>query len=399
MGMEDAVDILWNDRVRREFFEPAHAATVVPDVALVRELREKLRLRELQCLEINYKHPDREALLADLATYRKQLHGLTGDAYGRPPAKGKARPVPPADELLEAEYLCPEDVPQEVMAWVLKHNSLLTSDATDAVRFSRIVDTLGDDRYPAGSMTIYRAVEDGDDIRAGDWVTTDRAYAEEHLQRWLGGRGGIIEEDVDGADVLISPTGNHEEAIYAPRDLSGPVTYPSKTPGLPLQAGSVRQHEDIALYMRRALLLASRFMDAALSPSAPLHAVSRTIKANLEGKRFPVKVVPAESNMTSPAYCALRLAHDAILDADTTPAPVPLINELRQAMAASLLGLEAASLSGRKLMHAVDTRGVVVAPCLVATVAGETDDVGCVTWFDSLVPINLNPQWALRDGL
>lgn len=155
---------------------------------------------------------------------RKQLWDLTGDAYGRPKS---TRPKKPDDELLGARYDSPEDVPVEVMAWVRKHSPLITSDASDAVRWARIIDSQGDDRYPEGDLTLYRAIGRGDEmiseIRPGDWVTTSLEYAQEHLSRWLDGKGELLELTVDGCDVLVSPTGNHEEAIFAPVELSGPV--------------------------------------------------------------------------------------------------------------------------------------------------------------------------------
>lgn len=145
------------------------------------------------------------------------------------PKKQKSKK--PDDALLSAEYLSPEDVPVEVRRWVRDHCSLLTSDATDAVRWSRIVDTLADDRYPEGDITMFRAATlDCDDIRPGDWVTTDREYAEMHLRRYLDGKGHILEERVDGRDVLFSPSGNPEEAIYAPRELSAPIQEVSDGP-------------------------------------------------------------------------------------------------------------------------------------------------------------------------
>jgi len=149
---------------------------------------------------------------------RKKLFDMTGDWYGKP----KVKLSKPSDELLEGVYLSPEDVPLDVRQWVQRNANLLTSDATDAVRWWRISDTLQDDRYPAGEMEIYRAVA-GDEIRPGDWVTTSRAYAELHLARHLRGKGFSLSDTVDGQDVLMSPTGNDEEAIFAPRSLSGPI--------------------------------------------------------------------------------------------------------------------------------------------------------------------------------
>ena len=94
----------------------------------------------------------------------------------------------------------------------------MTTDATDAVRWSRIINTKDDARYPRGEITIYRAVDNHnyDEIREGDWVTTDEKYAIQHNDMYFDGKGKIISMDVDGRDVLVSPTGNYEEAIYAP---------------------------------------------------------------------------------------------------------------------------------------------------------------------------------------
>ncbi len=166
--------------------------------------------------EFEWEGPGWQLVDTKCAEIRSQLFDLTGDYYGRP----KIKPAKPASELLEADYDAPWDVPKEVLAWLRKNASLLTSDATDAVRWSRIIDTVNDERYPSGELTIYRAVEQGDDIRPGDWVTTERIYAEEHLSRYLGGKGRILEEAVEGADVLVSPTGNADEAIYAPAHYS-----------------------------------------------------------------------------------------------------------------------------------------------------------------------------------
>ena len=140
------------------------------------------------------------------------------------------RPSKPSDEALAARYDTPSSVPADVRDWVKQNASIITSDASDAVRWGRIDDTLNDERYPGGRISIYRAVANGDEIRAGDWVTTERKYAEEHLDRYLGGKGEILEDSVDGRDVLTSPTGNSEEAIYAPRQYSGPAENESPAP-------------------------------------------------------------------------------------------------------------------------------------------------------------------------
>ncbi len=153
------------------------------------------------------------------AAIHVELQRLTGDWYGRPKVKVNR----PSDEELGATYETPQDVPAHIRSWVSSHQQLLTSDATDAVRWSRIVGTAGDERYPEGDLVIYRAVAEGDEIRPGDWVTTSLTYAKEHLRRYLGEEGEILAKTVDGVDVLCSPTGNHEEAIYAPMKFSGDI--------------------------------------------------------------------------------------------------------------------------------------------------------------------------------
>ena len=111
---------------------------------------------------------------------------------------------------------------QTVYRWIFKKSSLLTSDATDAVRWSRIINSRDDDRYPRGEMTIYRTVDNHkyNEIREGDLVTNDEKYAVQHNERYFDGRGKVISMDVDGRDVLMSPTGDPEEAIYAPLEYS-----------------------------------------------------------------------------------------------------------------------------------------------------------------------------------
>jgi hypothetical protein len=198
----------------------------LPD-PVVEDLRESLKSvedRMAQLLKNGIRTgEERDSLVLSAAGIRTQLFELTGDWYGKP----KIKIQKPDDSLLEAVYESPDEVPTEVMSWVRKHSAILTSDATDAVRWARIVDTVNDDRLVSGDVTLYRAIEKGagmiPEIRPGDWVTPERTYAEDHLRRFLGGSGDVLEITVDGQDVLVSPTGNFEEAIYAPRELSGPV--------------------------------------------------------------------------------------------------------------------------------------------------------------------------------
>lgn len=151
---------------------------------------------------------------------RTQIYAMTGHPYGYP----KPRLQKPDDDALNATYEHPDDVPADVMAWE-RSRSCLYADATDAQRWARIVDTADHDRFDTAEMVIYRAICESDDcqqIRPGDWVTPDLAYAQEHLNKSLNGRGQILEMIVDGQDVLVSPSGNYEEAIYAPIEFCGP---------------------------------------------------------------------------------------------------------------------------------------------------------------------------------
>jgi len=67
-----------------------------------------------------------------------------------------------------------------------------------------------------GKVTIYRATE-GNSIRAGDYVTNNKAYAEQHLQSVLRGEGKIIEIKNVGLDELNVV--NPNEFWYAPKDI------------------------------------------------------------------------------------------------------------------------------------------------------------------------------------
>lgn len=154
---------------------------------------------------------------------RQKLFDLTGDAYGISQADKDKKKIKP--DGVDAVYNHPSEIPIDVYNWVSSNMSLLTSDATDAVRWGRIINTQDDSRYPRGEIMLYRAVDDAsyDEIRPGDWVTADEKYAIQHNNKYFDGKGEIISMYADGRDVLVSPTGNYEEAIYAPMELSGPL--------------------------------------------------------------------------------------------------------------------------------------------------------------------------------
>ena len=150
---------------------------------------------------------------------------MTGDYYGETKDEKQQKKIKPNG--LDATYNSPLKVPKEIYRWLQSNSSLLNSDATDAVRWARIVNSKNDKRYPSGRITIYRAVDnnDYDEIREGDWVSTDENYANKHNQMYFNGQGNVISMDVDGRDVLVSPTGNYEEAIYAPLEHSIDIKY------------------------------------------------------------------------------------------------------------------------------------------------------------------------------
>jgi N12 class adenine-specific DNA methylase len=244
-----------------------------------------------------------------------QLSALTGDPYGKKTVKLQT----PSDDALNAEYSSPKDVPQDVRAWVQKNSSILTSDATDAVRWGRIADTLKDDRYPSGDLTIYRAVADGDEIRAGDWVTTERRYAEMHLSKYLSGKGQILEETVNGRDVLVSPTGDNEEAIYAPRSLSGPV---ENEPTAPDSGGAPIAQTDTPAFKK--WFGDSKVVDADGKPLVVYHGTGNTFTSFnldqsptnpstfLEGAYFANKDSQAFGKTSMPVY--LKIENPFVLD-------------------------------------------------------------------------------------
>jgi len=167
---------------------------------------------------VGYK--DWDIKVEEANSIRRKLHQLTGDPYGETKADKEKKNIKPIG--LNNRYDKPTDVSKNMYRWILNNTSLLTTDATDAVRWSRIINTRNDNRYPRGEITIYRAVDnhDFDEIREGDWVTTDEKYAIQHNNMYFNGNGKVISMDVDGRDVLVSPTGNYEEAIYAPLEYS-----------------------------------------------------------------------------------------------------------------------------------------------------------------------------------
>lgn len=173
----------------------------------------------------NFNQKDWEAKGDEAVKIRQELFKLTGDYYGETKEDKAKQNIKPKG--VDDRYDSPEDVPLNVYRWISKNTSILTSDASDAIRWSRIINTKNDWRYPSGTITVYRAVDNTsyNDIREGDWVTTDRKYAIDHNNRYFNGKGKVIEMEVDGKDVLVSPTGNAEEAIYAPLEYSIDINY------------------------------------------------------------------------------------------------------------------------------------------------------------------------------
>jgi len=242
----------------------------IVDSKQVRKLQEELAQieSEFEVLRKPGAYDDKkwESISDRAALVRAELIKLTGDPYGKQKNKKTSKP---SDDILNAKYDSPSKVPEEVMSWLIKNNQILTSDATDAVRWSRIYDTLNDERYPPGEVTIYRAVI-GDGIRPGDWVTTSREYAEDHNDRYLEGKGNIIEDVVNGPDLLVSPTGNLEEAIFAPREFSGVISH-----GEPVEF----KLKDLTPLLERDLLAQSPAKSKARGYYDPANSVIRLTEA------------------------------------------------------------------------------------------------------------------------
>jgi hypothetical protein len=185
------------------------------EIKLLQKELNRLENVELEKARTSRDYDSFDKIADDMNNIRRKLHQLTNDGYGRTEQEKQKKNIKPNG--LNKRYDYPTDVPKNVYRWILKNTSLLTTDATDAVRWSRIINSKDDARYH-GEITIYRAVDNHDyeEIREGDWVTTDEQYAIEHNNRYFNGRGKIISMNVNGRDVLVSPTGNNEEAIYAP---------------------------------------------------------------------------------------------------------------------------------------------------------------------------------------
>lgn len=185
------------------------------EVKLLQKELNRLENVELEKARTTQNYNLFDKIVDDINDIRRKLYQLTGDGYGNSKQEKQKLNIEPKG--LNKKYEHPNDVPKKVYKWILDNQSLLYSDATDAVRWSRIINTKDEPRY-RGDITIYRAVNNHDyeEIRQGDWVTTDEKYAIEHNNRYFNGKGKILSMDVNGRDVLLSPTGDREEAIYAP---------------------------------------------------------------------------------------------------------------------------------------------------------------------------------------
>lgn len=64
---------------------------------------------------------------------------------------------------------------------------------------------------PDAAVTIYRAVPRGvDDLNAGDWVTVNRQYAQDHGEAALGGDFDIVEREVKASEIFTNGDSIHE---------------------------------------------------------------------------------------------------------------------------------------------------------------------------------------------
>lgn len=85
------------------------------------------------------------------------------------------------------------------------------------------IELLGGQRpRPDGTITLYRATPKGKDISAGDYVTNDRNYAEQHILHNLGGKGKVKSIEAKLEDIF--PADGPKEFWYSPKNLESQLT-------------------------------------------------------------------------------------------------------------------------------------------------------------------------------
>ena len=86
-----------------------------------------------------------------------------------------------------------------------------------------LAEWLGKPPPPDGKLTLYRATPTGEPIRPGDYVTNERAYAEQHIAANLGGKGKITKLVATLDDIY--PADGPKEFWFAPKSLEKDIRY------------------------------------------------------------------------------------------------------------------------------------------------------------------------------
>lgn len=95
-------------------------------------------------------------------------------------------------------------------------------DRTRLGRAAMAIEGYLEESLPDEKVTIYRALPAGEVIGVGDWVTLNKAYADEHAERYLSDEGGVVESIVVSGIDVHSYDGDPNEFVYAPLDCFGP---------------------------------------------------------------------------------------------------------------------------------------------------------------------------------
>jgi hypothetical protein len=124
-------------------------------------------------------------------------------------------PIP--DEFWSAlEFIADASPNYEAFHEQLFNVSMFDLSDRNFTRLSRATIALGNENKPSDStVTAYRALPDGYSIETGDWVTTDKQYADDHLEKKLDGQGCVASIEVSG-DTLYE-TSSVNEQVFVPR--------------------------------------------------------------------------------------------------------------------------------------------------------------------------------------
>jgi hypothetical protein len=124
-------------------------------------------------------------------------------------------PIP--DEFWSAlEFIANASPNYEAFHEQLFNVSMFDLSDRNFTRLSRATIALGNENKLSDStVTAYRALPDGYSIETGDWVTTDKQYADDHLENTLDGKGCVASIEVSG-DTLYE-TSSVNEQVFVPR--------------------------------------------------------------------------------------------------------------------------------------------------------------------------------------